>query len=132
MSLSQSKWRSVSGHMEIITATWAAETSGAFTSADITGCRGMYLLMVRTIPNSGRPPTADYDITLKDDDGVDVAGALLTNRSATAAEDIYPAQVTKPIQSDLTVAITGNVVDRAAGTIKLYLSSVPTSIVAAA
>jgi hypothetical protein len=132
MSLSQTEWRNNAGTMKVITATWVAETSGSFTSANITGCRGMYLYQIRTIPNAGRAPTADYDITITDSDSVDVAGGLLADRSASSTEDVLLTQIARPVISDLTLNITGNAVDRATGQVKLFLSPEPFAIVAAA
>ena len=131
MSLTQTSFMNVAGTMKVITASWTSETSGSFTSAVITGCSGMYLMQARTAPGNCAP-TSNYDITIKDADGVDAAGGLIANRSATAAETIFPAQVSRPIDSDLTLAISGNIVDRANGTVKLYFSATPVAIVVAA
>jgi len=135
MSLSQTEYYNVDSRMKVITATWIAETNGTFTSATIEGCKGMYLLQVETIPNQGRAPTANYDMTLSDTNGIGataLAVMTISNRSATASEVAFPAQITRPLDTDLVLAITGNNVDRATGQVKLYLSSTPSAIVAAA
>ena len=135
MSATQSQWISPFGDMKVISVDWTAETSGAFTSYTITGCAGMYLLQVETIPNQERAPTGNYDLTLTDVPGLGATGATIqtiSNQSATAAEVELQAQVTKPLDTDLVLAITGNSVDRAKGRVKLYLCANPCAIVAAA
>jgi hypothetical protein len=65
-------------------------TSGAFTDSTITaatyGITGWYLYTVETIPGTGVPPGGVYAVTLKDVNGYDLAGGLLTGRSTTSAE----------------------------------------------
>jgi hypothetical protein len=135
MSLSQTEYYNVDSKMKVITATWVAETSGAFTSATITGCKGMYLIAAETIPNQGRAPTGNYDGTLSDSNSLGataLAVLTITNASATASEMWFPTQISRPLDTDLILAITGNSVDRATGQVKLYLSSTPIAVVAAA
>ncbi|GAH05790.1 unnamed protein product, partial [marine sediment metagenome] len=130
-SLEQDEFINLAQTMKVITASWVAETSGAFTAADITGCQGMWLVMVETNPGT-RAPTDDYDITLTDTGGRDVAAGILADRDTATTEVALPDRVSRPVDSDLTLNITNNVVDRANGTVKLFLSSVPTAIAAAA
>jgi hypothetical protein len=138
MSIVQTQDISAFNNLKIITVEWTAEADASFISATITGCRGMYLIAVKTFPtwndegNPLRAPAADYDITLTDADQLEVTGTALGDRSATAAEIAFPAQMSRPIDSDLTLAITGNTSTHAKGTIKLYLSPIPTAIVDAA
>jgi hypothetical protein len=131
MSVTQTDYLNLDQTMKVVTLEWTAETSGSFTSATITGCKGMYLTQVVTVPGN-RAPTGNYDPAITDPDGLNVIpAATLQNRSASAAEVVFPPQVSRPIDSDLTLAITGNSVDRANGKIKLYLSKFPVAIVAA-
>jgi len=67
------------------------------------------LVSIETIPGAlgvpaTDPPTAAYDITLLDAYGYDVAGGLLADRSATAAEKIVPTG-DLIIDSELTLTI---------------------------
>ena len=68
------------------------------------GVRGWYLYSVTTDP--GTAPTADYDITLLVN-GEDIAGSLLTDRSASATETVAIAPTTKGYHMlDEAIAIT--------------------------
>jgi len=131
MTVTQTNWLNEKETMNVITVNWTADTGGAVESYDITGCRGMYLVQVETVPGN-RPPTDNYDITLKDADGYSIVASLLANRDEANAEVIFPTQVSRPIDSNITMAISGNAVDRANGKVKLYLSTVPVAIVVAA
>lgn len=67
------------------------------------------LKSVETIPGylgvpATNPPTDQYDVTLVDDYGFDVAGGNLANRSSTLAEKVYPTSEII-VDSDLTLTI---------------------------
>ena len=51
--------------------------------------RGYYLFFMITNPGATAPTTL-YDITLLDSDGIDMAGGVLANRSATVSEEAIP------------------------------------------
>jgi len=68
------------------------------------GVRGWYLYSVTTDP--GTAPTADYDITLVVN-GEDIAGTLLTDRSATLTQTVAIAPTTLGYHmADEAMAIT--------------------------
>ena len=70
------------------------------------GVKGWYLYNVTTDPDGSHPPTADYDITLLAG-GEDIAGTLLTDRSATLTQTVAIAPSTQGYpMADGTVAIT--------------------------
>ena len=142
-SLTESTFTSALRNMTVLRLDCIANTDGTFTKPDgssyTTGkAKGMYLLAVKTFPtwndegNPMRAPAANYDITLTDEDKLAVPGFTLSNRSASAAENVYPTQVTPAIDGEITVAIANMVNDRARVTLKLYLCKHPTAIVAAA
>jgi hypothetical protein len=67
------------------------------------------LKSVETIPGAlgvpaTNPPTDQYDVTLVDNYGFDVAGGNLANRSNTVAEKVYPTSEII-VDSDLTLTI---------------------------
>ena len=81
--------------------------------------------MVITDPGT-EAPTADYDITLTDADGVDVMGGELADRHTTATEQAVPkigdtVYGTRFVKGPLIFAITNNSVNDAAGEIFIYI-----------
>jgi len=85
--------------------------------------KGWYLNMVETIPGA-TAPTDNYDIVINNASGADVMGGALANRDATLAEQVAPLlggiPTKRPINSDLSIVLTGNSVNAATGTIKLF------------
>ena len=71
----------------ILTISWTDDNAG--TTLDIVpatyGITGWYLYSAETNPGAG-PPTDNYDITLVDADGADIAGGTLMNRDTTTTE----------------------------------------------
>lgn len=71
--------------VKVAVVSWTSDGDGAATQAiEVDG----QLLKVVTNPGTAAP-TDDYDITLVDDDGLDVAGALLANRDTSNSEVVY-------------------------------------------
>jgi len=60
-----------------------------------------------TDPDGDFVPTANYDMTLPDEDGVDVALNLLQNRHATNTESVYPTQVGSTADTFTGVTVAG-------------------------
>jgi hypothetical protein len=97
MSVAYQKHTSV----KIAVVSWISNGSGAATQAiEVDG----QLLKVVTNPGAAAP-TADYDITLIDDDGLDVAEALLGDRHTSNSEVVYLYH---------EIALTGTASDAAA------------------
>lgn len=66
---------------------WKSATGGAIVGSVTTLKYTGVVARVETIPDGGATaPTASYDITIKNDDGVDVLSGLGADRSATATE----------------------------------------------
>jgi len=103
-----------------LTVDWTSATGGASTTstADINFLtqtvseiiKGRYLQSVQTVPSATAAPTADYDVAINDANGEDLMDGGLADRSATAAETVFPAadgvNAVVPIVSDLSIAIT--------------------------
>jgi hypothetical protein len=72
------------------------------------------LKSVETIPGAlgvpaTNPPTDQYDVTLVDNYGFDVAGGNLANRSNTVAEKVYPtSEIIVDSELTLTIAAAGS------------------------
>ena len=79
-----------------------------------------YLIYQVTVTPGSTSPTAGYAITLKTDPGVDVLGGAASSLSATVAANFL---VNPPVvlNGDLTMAVTGNSVASATGTVDVYL-----------
>ena len=92
----------------------------AWTSDDATGAVTCEAVKVkgrvqRCVTNPGATaPTADYDIVINDEDGVDVMQGELTDRHTSASEQAWPLVGTLPVEvlvlGDLTpvVSAAGN------------------------
>ena len=99
----------------------AIEVDDPNGSATIT-LFNMYVVLVTTVPANN--PTADYDIALVDDGGVDIMGGELEDRSQTAAEQAVPwignAYGPRKVNGALTVTITNQAVGAGTITIRIY------------
>jgi hypothetical protein len=78
------------GEWLLVTAAWTSDASGdaSDTTARIVGS----LVKATTIPDGTAPPSPNYDITLTDDEGIDILAPCalsLADRSNVAAEAIY-------------------------------------------
>jgi hypothetical protein len=135
-SVTQTVSRTRNGDLRVWTVNlaWIGASSGgtvsnvAFSQAIMDKIQGLYLFRARTIPGAG-PPTANYDVTVLDEDSVDVLGGVLMNRSNTLTETVVPIQDTSAnlygpvyVGTNLTLVIGGTTVNSAAGTIRLYFT----------
>lgn len=120
------------GDLCVLTATWKAHTTGAFTAVDVSAkhlaaLEGYMLFLMRTDPGTTAPQAA-YDITFTDAHG-DILGGMGANRSATATESVVPKidgtnnlWGTAPWRTSLQLAITGNNVNGATGVIEFWFT----------
>jgi hypothetical protein len=109
-------WRG--NDMFIISLDWIAATDGTFTSyvlkSPTPGC------LFYVITNPGSPaPTDNYDITVLNSDGIDMAGGQLVDRDTANSEDVKLATV-RCSYDTVTVTISNNSEALAAGTIRLF------------
>ena len=85
--------------------------------------------LVKVTTNPGTPaPTANYDIALNDEDGVDVMGGALANRATATSEVAYPMDPAGavypsgvPVAGSLTMKITNQAVNSAKGKVRLTI-----------
>ncbi len=101
--------------VKAITITWTSATGGAVVqSFNMDGA------LVRMVTNPGASaPTADYDITLVDADGVDLLAGEGADRHTTASEQLFPANTPYHVGAvDFTIAAAG---DEKTGTCILYV-----------
>ena len=106
------------------TFTWTGDSStgavNSFTTQKITG----YVFSGITNPGT-TGPTDNYDITLKDENGVDVFGGELLNRDTANSEQAVPkignAYGTRFVSSKLTFAVADQNVNSATGVLDVYV-----------
>lgn len=87
-------WEQMSNEVLKATISWLSDdATGAvtytFTHAELQELRGMYLFLMVTDPGASAP-TADYDIALTDQHGVDIAGGALGDRHTSTSEQTLP------------------------------------------
>jgi hypothetical protein len=104
------------------------DTNGSFTATELTHKINGYLLALETNPGS-TAPTDNYDITLIDEEGLDVLQGAGTDRDTTntemaaiALDSYFHPPVTR--DQSLTLTITGNTVDSATVRIIIYYEKV--------
>jgi len=112
--------------VQCLTFAWTTNASGDATKTT-TKLEGMIQRCVsKPSAVSGLVPTADYDVTLKDRDEVDVLTGKGANRSATATESVLltggdaavlPFPTTGPL--DFVVDAAGDVTS---GTYRVYFT----------
>lgn len=82
------------------------------------------ILGVTTIPGTTQP-TDDWDLTLKDSDGVDVLGGQGADRDTANPEQAVPIHgslyAPRAVASKLTLGIANNIVHSALITVKVYV-----------
>jgi len=121
-------------NMRVLTFTWTGDAadgtvpSTATSTAITADIAGWYVYAIETNPGAVAP-TADYDVVVNDAEGLDIAGGMLANRSATATEKITPRLDSTYsifggvlIDGALTLVISNQSVVSATGTVKLILS----------
>lgn len=109
--------------VEINTSFIADASAATIPTLAITGYQGWMLYEVRTDPGS-TGPTANYDITLIDEFGIDIAGGQLLNRHTTTSERVV--LIDPPIlrATSFTITIANNSVNSATGQICFFLARV--------
>ena len=95
--------------------------STALSADTLTKVGDYFITEVRTYPGSVNP-TASYDIVFNDAGGLDLMGGNLIDRSASAAQRVFPASYPVPIANDMTVVITNSTVHSAVVVIKVFLT----------
>ena len=107
----------------VLTLTCTADASdGSFPSTATRVING-FVYLVKTNPGT-TAPTDNYDITLTDEDGVDIMNGELADRDSSDTECAVPEidglPATYPVDGTLTLAISNNSVNSAGVVVKIY------------
>lgn len=116
--------------IRLLTFSWVGDASaGTVPATSITANQakalaGLKAVLAITNPGS-TAPTDNYDITITDEDGVDIFGGSLANRDTANSEQARPAIATLGGErlvdgSILTFNLTNNSVASATGVCKVY------------
>lgn len=116
-----------------VIADWTSDESGDASGTTAPVVHGEIVKGV-TVPSSTAAPTADYDITITDQNSVDVLGGCqddLSDRHTSNTEEEYflvlddaetsLAQSLHPVVSDRLTVTVANAGDTKAGTVYLYV-----------
>jgi len=101
-----------------ITWAWTSATDGSVSSQTAGSFTSKEISMI-TDPGA-TAPTADYDITITDENGVDVMLATGTDRHTTATEYVKAANTGVVYKSRLTLTIAAAGAEKT-GTVYLWL-----------
>ena len=115
---------------KFISKTWTAAANGAVANITLSTSEynflqglGYYLYFMRTDPST-TAPTDNYDVVVEDSTGNDILGGAGANRDTANTETVMPLVGESgelfPVDGALTIKISGNSVNSATGTIKLY------------
>lgn len=118
-------WSNVTNNTQSLIFSWTGDSTNG--SVPATACNRAidgYIILVITNPGS-TSPTPDYDITLTDDDGVDVMGGQLMNRDASNTEQVIPKTGNiiqkRWVSGYITLNLSNNSVASATGTVEIFI-----------
>jgi hypothetical protein len=110
-----------SGGLERVKWAWTCSSAGAADDSTTAVYNGVLMRFVTVPGTSSDAPTAAYDVTIKDADGIDLLNGLGADRSATATEQKVLSDGLCVMQSStLTLGVT-NAGDVKKGTVYLYI-----------
>lgn len=104
------------GKIRKISVAWTSASNGSVSQAvPVDGA------IVRVVTNPGATaPSDNWDLTLVDEDGVDVLAGEGANRDTSNSEQIYPTD-TPFVNGTVTVTVA-NAGDSKVGTVVLYIA----------
>ena len=110
------------GTIKKIKAEWASGTGVNEGTATVTTTNPFdgRIIGATTVPDGVAAPTADYDITVADNDGVDIALGALADRHTANTEYVAEASMAGVAHSLLTISIAA-AGDTKEGTLYLYI-----------
>jgi len=113
---------------KVLTVSITDDTAGTTVALAETDVLGYWLCAMETNPGS-TAPTDDYDIVINTAGGADLLGGAGANRDTANTEIAYPTVDSTtgqkgcvPINSALSLVLSGNSVNNATVAIKLFLT----------
>ena len=104
-----------------ITWNWTCTDAGAVVGAVTSNIYSGVLHRVEFIPSPTNPPTALYDVTIKNDDGVDMLSGFGADRSATLTETKNAIDgLGDVVKSKVTLAVS-NAGNATSGKVIIYI-----------
>lgn len=112
----------IHGTVKKIKAAWVSGTAAedGTASGTTTAAFSGRLIGATTVPDGVAAPTADYDITVADGDGVDLALGALIDRHTANTEFVSEASMAGVAHSPLTISIAAAGTSKE-GTLYLYI-----------
>lgn len=110
--------------VEVIAIAWIAHTDGSFADYTIPGGKVVGTLERIVVDPGATAPTNLYDVTITDEDLVDVLGGAGANLlTATTEEKALPigTYFLRSLANTLVLKIANNSVNAGGGLIKLYV-----------
>jgi len=104
--------------------TWSFTSNGSGIASEQTVKIAGIPKRAVTIPDGVAPPTASWDLTIKDEDGVDVLCGNGADRDAGgtgAVEQVFPCPGTVSVNSKLTFAVSNAGASKKA-IVRLYIA----------
>jgi hypothetical protein len=109
------------GSVKQVSFAWTSTAGGAAGETTRYRYTGNILKVVTVPGTAGAAPSADYDITIKDSNLVDVANGQLANRH-TSNTELVSASLGAVVHSKLTIAVT-NAGNAKSGVCHVYIGS---------
>lgn len=94
--------------VKLITFAWTSDDATGAVTSDFTANRyNGQVVRIFTIPDAVAAPTDNYDVTLLNDDGIDMANAGLADRDEATTQVISAAASTNYLaDTKLKIAVT--------------------------
>ena len=110
------------GTIKTIKAEWVSGTAAEDGTASGTTTNPFdgRIIGATTVPDGVAAPTADYDITVADSDGVDIALGALADRHTANTEYVAEASMAGVAHSLLTISVAAAGTSKE-GTLYLYI-----------
>ena len=113
-------YRKPTDQINRVVVSWTSHTDGT-ADGTVNGINGTIL---RVVTNPGAAaPTDGYDVTLTDEDGIDVLAGLGADRDTANSENIVPLDVTSGLPFVVAGALTLSVTNAGSqknGTVSIY------------
>ena len=108
------------GATQKVSFTWTSSAGGAADGATVNSYNGQIVRLVTVPSGGGTAPTDDYDLTVVDDDAVDVLMAAGANRDTANTEQVLASSLGYVANDKLTLHVT-NAGNAKAGTVHVYI-----------